>query len=268
MHRRQGVDETVVGGEAPLVHGNDVSVKGIEPLRRARLAGGRLAHQARRLPRGLARCQFNVGRCLLEARDQTLQLALDRADAGGVLLNAAKLLAYIADLPLDLPQILELRRLGEGSLEAGRNLLHAHIQPVDRRGRHRIADRALESLRHFDQAPVGIGIALAGRREVDGRAGVAGLIPGQERGALGVGEVSFYRGIARLEPVWLGAGEARLHGADFLQGLVQGLSPFGRRRLLEPPRKPAQLKPQALQRLALFRGCKRFGDACGVRHMA
>ena len=253
MHRRQGVDETVVGGEAPLVHGNDVAVKGIEPFRCARLAGGRLAHQARRLLRGLARRQFNVGRRLLDARDQTLQLALDRADAGGVLLNAAKLLADIADLPLDLLQILELRRLGEGSLEARRDLLHARIQPVDRRGRHRIADRALEPLRHFDQAPVGIGIALAGRRKLEGWAGVAGLIPGQERGALGVGEVSFRRGIARLEPVWLGAGEACLHGADFLQGLVQGLSPFWRRRLLEPPREPAQLKPQALQRLAFFR---------------
>ena len=56
-------------------------------------------------------------------------------------------------------------------------------------------------------------IALAGGRKLEGWAGVARLIPGQERGALGVGEVSFHRGIARLEPVWLGAGEARLHGA-------------------------------------------------------
>ena len=59
--------------------------------------------------------------------------------------------------------------------------------------------------------------------------------------------------MARLEPVWFGAGETGLHGADFRQGLVQGLSAFGRRRLLEPPREPAQLKPQALKRLALFR---------------
>ena len=102
-----------------------------------------------------------MGRRLLDARDQPLQLALDRADAGGVLLNAAKLLADIVDLPLDLLQILELRRLGKGSLEARRDFLHARIQPVDRRGRHRIADRALEPLRHFDQAPVGIGLAFS-----------------------------------------------------------------------------------------------------------
>ena len=83
MHRRQGIDQTVVCGEAPLVHGDDVAVKGVEPLCRARLAGGRLAYQARRLLRRLARRQFNVSGRLLDARDQTLQLALDRADAGG-----------------------------------------------------------------------------------------------------------------------------------------------------------------------------------------
>ena len=193
MHRRQSVDETVVGGEAPLIHGDDVAVKGIEPLCCARLAGSRFAHEAGRLLRGLARRQFNLRRRLLDARDQTLQLALDRADAGGVLLNAAKLLADIGDLPLDVLQILELGRLGESSLEARGDLLHARIQPVDRRGRHRLANRALEPLRHFDQSPVEIGIALAGRRKLEGWTSVARFVPGQERGALGVGERSLRR---------------------------------------------------------------------------
>ena len=66
-------------------------------------------------------------------------------------------------------------------------------------------------------------------------------------------------------------GKTRGYGADLIEGLVQPGKPFGllfRLRLLQPAREVAQLTPQPLQSLGLFRGAKGLVDACAVRDLA
>ena len=249
VHRRKRVDETVVGGKVALIHGHDVAVERIEPLGSARLAKSRLADEPRRLLRRLRCCPLDLSRRRFDALDQPLQLAFDRADARGLLLDAAKLEPHVGNLPLDMVQRLELWLLRKRRLEARRDLLHAGIELFDRRGGHRLADRTLEPLRHVDQTAVEVDILVDRRRRRKRLRGVARLAR-RHRGRRGLGFGSALgrgqRGRQRCEPVRLGQGKTRGYGADLIEGLVQPRKPFGdffRLRLLQPAREVAQLAP-------------------------